>query len=217
MADLQSGEVFIAGQVLTHTQLNNAINAAVIQAAFLTGKTAITPVGGDYVLFYDVSGTVLGKCTMTALITALIGLTGTTAAAGNDSRFSSSVTGIRKGAGNGSTDTAAVPKDYVLAPTHASLSAGVATLNCALNNVFYIALDANGTITLSGIADGDEIEIRVAQDATGSRTLTWSTLQTITYEGGVAPTPTAAANGVDYWKFRRFGNELRCSILQDVK
>jgi hypothetical protein len=46
-------------------------------------------------------------------IQAILGNTGTTLAVGNDARFPASVTGLRKGAGNGSLDTPAVARsDY---------------------------------------------------------------------------------------------------------
>jgi hypothetical protein len=213
-SDITAGKVWVDGDNVDAAGLNLFVSGAAIQAAFITGKSAITPVAADSFVFYDASGAVLGKCALSAIITAGLGLTSTTAAAGNDSRFSSSITGIRKGAGVGSTDTLAVPKDFVLPPTAVALVTGAATLDCVANNLFTVTLTANATITLASITDGDTIRVQITQDGTGSRTLTWTTTQTKIYPAGAAPTPTATANSIDLWCFERIGNKVITTIVQ---
>lgn len=208
MPDLTAGVTFVDGGSVTGPSLNAAFGGAVIQKEFVTGKSTIIPVGADQICFYDASGAVLGKCTLTALITALIGLSGTTVAAGNDSRFPAPIAGIRLAAGAAGADTAAKPKDFASAPTAAGNSGTAITLDCATNNFFTVTLTGNATITLSNISDGDKIRVRVTQDATGSRTLAWTTTQTKEYVAGSAPVVTATANGVDLFYFERCGNKV---------
>lgn len=214
MADITAGKTWVDGETLNAAGLNAAFASAVIAASYITGKSTITPVGADYIPFFDSSGAVVGKCTLTSLITALIGLTSTTAAAGNDSRFPASVTGIRLGAGAGA-DTAAKPKDFVLAPTAGVPSAGAVTLNCANNNLFTVAFVANTTVTLTNVTDGDIVCAQITQDGTGSRLLTLATTQTLWYEGNTPYVLSTAATSVDFLFFKRVGNNLLTWIKKD--
>ena len=57
-----------------------------------------------------------------------------------------------------------------------------------------ITLAGNPTITFSNPAVGQAILIRLIQDATGSRTITWPTIK---WPGGSAPTLTTTASKID--------------------
>lgn len=214
MADLVSGVVFSDGESLTAARLNAAFGNAAIQKEFVSGKSQITPVAGDYLIFYDTSGAVLGKCLISALITAMQGQTASTLAAGNDARFAAAVTGLRLGAGAGA-DTAAKAKDLAFAPTVFVPSAGAATLNCALNNLFTGTFVANTALTLSNISDGDRICVQITQDGTGSRLLSLVASQTILYEGNTPYVLSTGAGLTDFLFFRRVGNNLLTWIKKD--
>ena len=47
------------------------------------------------------------------------------------------------------------------------------TLDCATADVFKVTLTGNVTIAFSNAVDGQKIEVRLTQDATGARTVTW--------------------------------------------
>lgn len=209
MNEFATSEVFADGESVSAAILNNAFATLATQVGFVTAKSQIAPAGGDFVVFYDISGAVLGKCTLTQLITALLGTSATTATAGNDTRLPASVTGIRKSAGAGSTDTAAALSDFVHAPNALTLVTGAATGDCTLYDHFTCTLIANATITLTSIPDGGCVYLQTTQDGTGSRTLAFVTAGlTQTKLGGTAA-PTAAAGSVDIFKLERFGTQVR--------
>lgn len=217
MPDFQTSEVFGDGEVFNAQRTNNAFATLAAQIAFITGRALITPVGGDSVLFFDLSGNVLGKCTFTQLAVALQGLTSSTLASGSDSRFPATITGIRKGAGVGSLDTAAALSDFVRAPAILTLVTGAATGDCTLYDKFTCTLIANATITLTGIPDGGCVYLQTTQDGTGSRTLAFVTAGLTQTKLGGAAAPTAAAGSVDIFKLERFGTQLRITAYADYK
>lgn len=92
------------------------------------------------------------------------------------------------------------PTSLAAAYTPASavaFSATAMTLNCDASNVFTTTLTANVTVapTLSSPNDGQTINWRLKQDATGSRTMTWPAA--FDWPGGTVPTLSTAANAVD--------------------
>jgi hypothetical protein len=215
MADLSGGYTFVDGPgALTAARLNALVGSAVILPAFITGKTAITIDVADFLPFYDTSGGVIGKTTVTNFITAIQGTTSGKVAAGNDSRFPATVTGLRLGNG-ASADTAAVAKNLAFAPTAAVPSSGAVTCNCALNNLFTITFVANTTVTLTNISDGDQICLQITQGGVGSMLLTLATTQTLWYEGNTPYTLSTVAGSVDLLFFRRIGNQILSYIKKD--
>ncbi len=215
MSDLSTGYTFVDGSgALTAARLNTAIGSATILPAFITGKSAITIDVADYLPFYDTSGTVIGKTTLTNFITSIQGTTSGKVAAGNDSRFPATITGLRLGNG-ASADTAAVAKNLAFAPTAAPPTAGAVTLNCALNNLFTTTFVANTTVTLTNISDGDTIYHQITQGGVGSMLLTLVTTQTLWYEGNSAYVLSTVAGSVDLLCFKRIGNQLLTWIKKD--
>jgi hypothetical protein len=82
--------------------------------------------------------------------------------------------------------------------TAPSISAGALTLNCALGNVFVVALNADiTTLSFSNVpASGTAFGLTLALVADGTqRTITWGSA--VKWPGGAAPTPTATNNKVD--------------------
>lgn len=82
-------------------------------------------------------------------------------------------------------------------PVVLTFSATAMVLNCALANVFSLAMTANVTVamTFTNLKDGQTIQLFISQDATGSRTMTWPA----SFKWAAA-TPVAlstAANAVD--------------------
>lgn len=96
--------------------------------------------------------------------------------------------------------------DAVIADPVLSLTDGATvTLDASLGNRFSVTLGGNRTLALSNIADGQKVEVIVTQDGTGSRTLSYSGI-TIKWQGGSAPTLTAAAGKADMLVVWRAGS-----------
>jgi hypothetical protein len=119
-----------------------------------------------------IPGTGITKTNQTFSI--LYGTTSGASAQGNDTRFPASVTGLRKGAGAGSSDTAAVPgTDYAAAPsgavntplfnngaggftngTRSGNTTTVATTTGTLTSTHCVKFDANGNLVDAGAVCG---------------------------------------------------------------
>lgn len=69
------------------------------------------------------------------------------------------------------------------------------TFNMATSNLHQVTLGGNRTLALSNVSVGQCFIIRLIQDGTGSRTVTWFT--TIKWAGGAAPTLTTTLNKTD--------------------
>jgi hypothetical protein len=70
------------------------------------------------------------------------------------------------------------------------------TVSLANGTVQQLTLTANATITMPTAAAGKSFVIMLKQDATGSRTVTWST---VAWPSGTAPTITSTANKMDMY------------------
>ena len=77
---------------------------------------------------------------------------------------------------------------------------GATTVNMANGNVHKLTLTGNVTLTFSGATNGVgcSMTVYIAQDGTGSRTITWPTIK---WAGGVAPTASTAASAIDIYTF----------------
>lgn len=88
--------------------------------------------------------------------------------------------------------------------TYAPSAAGTATLDLSTGNVHHITMPAgNITIAISNGNAGQCYIVRILQDATGSRTVTWFT--TIKWAGGSPPTLTTTASKADTMGFEVTG------------
>jgi len=78
-----------------------------------------------------------------------------------------------------------------------AFSATAMALNCALSNVFTTLFTGNVTAApaISNAQDGQTINWRITQDATGGRTMTWPVA--FKWPGGVAGVLSTAPNAVD--------------------
>jgi hypothetical protein len=100
----------------------------------------------------------------------------------------------------------------------------------ALSDASTVAWDAdlgvNARVTLGGnrtlgnptnLADGDVLNLRIIQDATGSRTLSYSSKYK--FAGGTAPVLTTAANAIDFLscQYDATADTLFCVLSKDHK
>lgn len=87
--------------------------------------------------------------------------------------------------------------NYVETPYSANSSTAI-TLNLANGTVQIITLTGNATITMPTAVSGKSFIMFLKQDATGSRTVTWTTVK---WPGGTAPTITSTASKQDIYSF----------------
>jgi hypothetical protein len=79
-----------------------------------------------------------------------------------------------------------------------------------------VVLGGNRILALSNVRSGQVFMLRLEQDATGSRTVTW--FDTIRWAGGSAPTLTTTASKADLFGFIQTGTDTYdgCVVMQNV-
>lgn len=89
------------------------------------------------------------------------------------------------------------------------------TLNLSEPEECYsVELGGNRTLALINASVGQEFTVRLKQDATGSRTVTW--WDTINWPGGSAPVLTPTADRADYFRFKCIAINTYDNILQTL-
>jgi hypothetical protein len=202
----------VAGQVLQYDGTDSAWTALALSATAITSGTLPITRGGTGLTAAAANGQLLIG---TGAGYALATITGTTdqitVTNGSGTITLSTPQGIgttstpqfaRIGLGTGAHASSLL---YLSGGAQSSLindngNCGAAdTFNLALGNFQFTTLDNNCTITLSNPVAGTLYLIKVLQDGTGSRTVTWPT---ILWEGAGAPTLSTGAGDVDLiWLF----------------
>lgn len=104
---------------------------------------------------------------------------------------------------SGSTLTNPTVTNYV--ETLFSANTGTAlTVDLANGTVQDLTLTGNATITMPTAVAGKSFILMLRQDATGSRSVTWST---VAWPGGTAPTITGTASKMDMYSFFSDGTD----------
>lgn len=81
-----------------------------------------------------------------------------------------------------------------------NISSGTLSINAALADIFTCTLTASATLAFSGASDGRTVTVRIRQDATGSRTLTFPASVSL---GPISsPALTTTANALDILGFQ---------------
>ena len=93
--------------------------------------------------------------------------------------------------------------NYVETPYSANSSTAI-TLSLANGTFQIITLTGNATITMPTAVSGKSFILLLKQDATGSRTVTWTT---VAWPGGTAPTITSTASKQDIYSFFSDGSK----------
>lgn len=215
-ADIAKGFTFVAGGTgYDAPALNGLVDNAVILPAFITAKPVATPAVTDSFIFYQASQTRLAKCTGTALVTGIVpantaagiaslrklDTTATGAAAGNDSRFPTAITGIRKGNG-ASPDTLAAPHDYAFP----ELNISGTVIDVSLNPNRFKSVAANTTMSFSNFADGDDVVVNVFKSA--GVTLAFTGVDLWRTTSGWSATPPAFVTGRQFCCFFKRGTTV---------
>ncbi len=88
-------------------------------------------------------------------------------------------------------------------PVDTASDGATVTFDLSSSNRQQVTLGGNRTLALSNDAVGQVFIIKIIQDATGSRTVTW--WSNILWPGGTAPTLSTAANSIDTFVFIKSG------------
>jgi hypothetical protein len=166
------------------TDTNGNLKTIISAVSLTTGVTGVLPIANG------------GTNASTASITSFNNITGYTAsgATGTTSTnivFSTSPT----------LTTANLTNPTVTNYVETLYSANTSTaITVALTNgtVQLLTLTGNATITMPTAVAGKSFIIMLKQDATGSRTVAWST---VVWSGGTAPTVTSTASKQDIYSF----------------
>ena len=87
------------------------------------------------------------------------------------------------------------------------------TFDLDTGNIHTVTLEGNRTLALSNVDVGQAFMVRLVQDGTGSRTITW--FSTIKWSGGVAPTLSTTGSDVDLIGFICTGSGQYDGIVID--
>jgi hypothetical protein len=98
------------------------------------------------------------------------------------------------------SSTVTTSHDYKLTPRIITDTDGATvTFDLSLRGIHTVTLGGNRTLAISNATVGQTFILRLSQDATGSRTVTW--FSTIKWAGGSAPTLTTTASKADTFGF----------------
>lgn len=115
-------------------------------------------------------------------------------------------------------DTANVWAKAQIVTSQALTDGASIAVDASLGNNFKVTLGGNRALANpTNLADGQVINIRVKQDATGSRTLTYGSKYK--WPSGVAPTLTTTASRVDLISGVYFADDdvILCNIVKDIR
>ena len=180
----------------------SAINGVTIGASSastgaFTTLSASSTVSGTGFSTYLASPPAIGGSTAAAGTFTALTATGTTTLATSLTGALSASSGVVSAGtlsiangGTGQTTAAAAQRALTPATSTVSESSGAASVNWANSNSFYLALNANCTISFTGQQDGQVITIAIL-NTTSNYTVTWPTIK---WAGATAPTMTTGAH-----------------------
>ena len=192
----------------------------------ITISTSITGIikGNGTALSAAVSGTDYAPATTGSSILKASSGGFANAAAGTDYCAATSGSGVLKGS-SGNTAAAVAGTDFVAPGTATDFTAQQNFISQSLTDgasiSWNLASQQNAHVTLGGnralanptnLKNGGTYILRVVQDATGSRTLSYGSVYK--WPGGVAPTLSTAANAIDILTFVSDGTNMYGNILK---
>jgi hypothetical protein len=202
--DIGNGTGFTRATLTAGSGVSITNGSGTITIATTGGGGTVTSVGLTAPAFLSVSGSpvtgsgTLGLSYSGTPLPVANGGTGLTSYTANGILYASGTGTLASGSALQWTGTNLAVSGGASTPVVAvTFSATAMTVNCQLSNTFSTTFTANVTVapTISNPSDGQTINWRITQDATGSRTMTWPT--SFKWAGGVAGVLSTAANSVD--------------------
>ena len=174
-----------------------SIGASTASTGAFTTLSASSTVSGTGFSTYLASPPAIGGSAAAAGTFTALTATGTTTLATSLSGALSASSGVVSAGtlsiangGTGQTTAAAAQRALTPATSTVTESSGAASVNWANSNSFYLALNANCTISFTGQQDGQVITIAIL-NTTSNYTVTWPTIK---WAGATAPTMTTGAH-----------------------
>ncbi len=167
-----------ANEILKTSYVASAVNEITVTNAATGNAPEISATGDDTNIDLDLAPKGTGKVTTDATISA------------------KTTNGDLTLAGNG---TGKVREDARYGTITSDSDGATVTFNMATSNLHTVTLGGNRTLAVSNVAVGQCFVIRLVQDVTGSRTVTW--FSTIKWAAGTTPTLTTTASKTDTFGF----------------
>lgn len=178
----------IVGDTDTQTLTNKTLTSPTLTTPKIVDTGSITDDSGNEYIKFAKTASAVNEITVTNTAT---GTSPLVSATGGDTNLDLRLSG--KGTGKVYHSTGAYQA------LQSTGDGATVTFDMAASNINSVTLGGNRTLALSNVSVGQCFMLRLSQDGTGSRTVTWFT--TIKWAGGAAPTLTTTAAKADLFGF----------------
>lgn len=176
------------GRATTDTLTNKTLTSPTLTTPQIVNGGSINDDSGNEYLKFAKTASAVNEVTITNTAT---GTSPLISATGGDTNLDLRLSG--KGSGKIYHSTGAYQS------IQSTGDGATVTFDMSASNINSVTLGGNRTLALSNVSVGQCFMLRLTQDGTGSRTVTWFT--TIKWAGGVAPTLTTTASKADLFGF----------------
>lgn len=178
----------IVGDTDTQTLTNKTLTSPTLTTPKIVDTGSITDDSGNEYIKFSKSASAVNEITVTNTAT---GTSPLISATGGDTNLDLRLSG--KGTGKVYHSTGAYQA------LQSTGDGATVTFDMSASNINSVTLGGNRTLAVSNVSVGQCFMLRLTQDGTGSRTVTWFT--TIKWAGGAAPTLTTTAAKADLFGF----------------